>query len=538
MDLRLQLSRGPEGPNVEHRPPRSDLEDPQANTLGEGAGGGSVGPTRLTKTRYIRGLDNPREMWYEAHGELSPDLGARWRMEQGKLVGELAREQFPEGRFVGGSPSEEELCSGEPLFEVRVAAGDKTARADILHPAPSEASSSEPSSEKIPSGERPGAWALTEVKSSKLSGSSEKEAKRDVAFQVLVFEEAGLPVERAEILHLNPDYVRGGEEPLFARTPLGDDREKYVQEAREEAPRLAKTLRQPNPPDFWPSRNCNSCDCPEPCQELPEQSIFTLPRLYGCLDQLLEEGRITLEEIEGAGCLKEEHRRHIEAVRRGEPYVNEEAIRNALGELEYPIHFFDFETIDYAIPKFEGSGPWQKIPFQYSLHVLDEGGGTPTHLEYLHEGRGDPRPELTKHLLQHVEESGSIVVWSQWFEEKRLKELQEALPRYESGLQGVIDRLWDQAEIFRNWHYIDPRQKGSWSLKNVYPTFERDRTYAELGVQEGTEATVKYFQMISSGTSASEAEEIGQDLLAYCGLDTYAMVVIHRELRSLVENSP
>ena len=52
------------------------------------------------------------------------------------------------------------------------------------------------------------------------------------------------------------------------------------------------------------------------------------------------------------------------------------------------------------------------------------------------------------------------------------------------------------------------------------------------------EAVVQYSRMISPETSDSEAREIEEDLLAYCERDTWAMVVIHRELSDLVGREP
>jgi hypothetical protein len=68
--------------------------------------------------------ENEREMWFETCGRLSPDIGDRWRMEQGNLVAKLAREEFPDGTFVGGPPSESQLQSTRPLFEVRFSLED------------------------------------------------------------------------------------------------------------------------------------------------------------------------------------------------------------------------------------------------------------------------------------------------------------------------------------------------------------------------------------------------------------------------------
>ncbi len=107
---------------------------------------------------------------------------------------------------------------------------------------------------------------------------------------------------------------------------------------------------------------------------LPEHSVLTLPRLYhGHLDEIIEEGRWTLEELQGHSRLKPKHENYIQAARTGEPYIDTSEARGALSELEYPLYVLDFEAIDYALPPFEGTSPWKKIPFQYSLHVVKEG---------------------------------------------------------------------------------------------------------------------------------------------------------------------
>lgn len=516
----LSLRLGPDGQTIRHATSRSDSgtnrpedeepPEPDANRK-----------TYLSKSRYLTGRENPREMWFEARGDSSPEIGDRWRMEQGKLVGELARQRFPDGVFVGGSPSNEQLQAGKPLFEARFTcdggAGKMSVRVDILRPCAGDG------------------WGLTEVKSSTLRRSSSVEdAKRDVAFQVWVLEKAGLNVQCAEIMHLNPGYVQGKGGDLFERTLLGEDRGKLVSEVKSEAPGLAETLRQPEPPNLWPSRACNTCDCPEPCRKLPEQSIFTLPRLYwGHMDEMLQEGLVTLNEVEGHSHLKEKHARYIEAVKDGKPRVDRTAIREALREVEYPIHFLDFEAIDYALPQFEGTQPWQKIPFQYSLHVLEEGGNL-THSEYLHDGKDDPRPPLAEQLLSNTQERGSVVVYNASFERKLLKGLVEALPYREQEVQSLIGRLWDQAQIFKNWHFAHPAQKGSWSLKKVLPVFDSSLEYDDLGVQEGMEAAVTYSAMVDPATPDAEAEKLREGLLDYCERDTYAMVVIHEELAGLV----
>jgi len=125
--LQVELSRGEY--SLQHSADDTTLSGNRTST-GRAAGRNGVGPSTLTKSRYLTGLDNPREMWFEAHGSSSPDLGEQWRLRQGQLVGKLARHQFPEGTFVGGPLQEENLRPEEPLFEVTVQAGSMLARMD------------------------------------------------------------------------------------------------------------------------------------------------------------------------------------------------------------------------------------------------------------------------------------------------------------------------------------------------------------------------------------------------------------------------
>jgi len=528
-DVRLALREiGPEGYKVRHTGVSvagEGANSSDASSSSDGLRREPLGPDQLTKSRYMTGVtESKREMWFEARGRIAPGIGDRWRMEQGNLVAELAREEFPDGTFVGGPPSEPQLRPTRPLFEVRFSVKDMTVRVDVLRPASS------------------GGWVLTEVKSSTLSRrSSKKKAKQDVAFQAYVLSEAGLPLEGAKVMHLNPEYVHPDDGELFTRTDLTGELDEQIQEARENAPEFMSVLSRDEPPNLWPSRACNTCDCPETCHDLPEHSVLTLPRYYyqGHLDELIEERRWTLEELAGHPNLKPRHENYIQAARSGEPYVDTAEVKSALGELGYPLYFLDFEAIDYALPPFEGSSPWEKIPFQYSLHVIKEGQPLGreevAHEEFLWTGEGDPRRPLAERLVQDIGPEGSIVVYNATFEKGILEDLEEAFPQWEDRFRDFIDRLWDQGEIFQEGHYIHPSQKGSWSLKTVLPAFDPDLEYDDLGVQEGMVAVVEYSRMISPETSDSEVREIERGLLAYCEQDTWAMVVIHKQLSGEVE---
>ena len=73
--------------------------------------------------------------------------------------------------------------------------------------------------------------------------------------------------------------------------------------------------------------------------------------------------------------------------------------------------------------------------------------------------------------------------------------------------------------------YYHPSQHGSWSIKKVLPAVAPDLRYDALeGVQDGGMAMTAFLEAISPVTSVARKAQINQQLLDYCGLDTYAMV--------------
>ena len=65
----------------------------------------------------------------------------------------------------------------------------------------------------------------------------------------------------------------------------------------------------------------------------------------------------------------------IDASRKHDVHYDHRAIKEFVDSLWYPLYFLDFETFTQAIPPYDGTWPFQKIPFQYSLHHMDQKDG-------------------------------------------------------------------------------------------------------------------------------------------------------------------
>ena len=219
----------------------------------------------------------------------------------------------------------------------------------------------------------------------------------------------------------------------------------------------------------------------------------------------------------------------------GEPHVDEQKIGEFLGVLAYPLYLLDFETIDSAIPLYDGTSPYQKIPFQFSLHVFESPGSDPTHISFLIDNAADPRPTLLRKLRESLGDVGDILVFNDVFERGRLAECADVFQEHEAWIEGnVLPRIKDLLPIFRNFDYYHPKQKGSASLKDVLPALS-NLSYDGMEIYDGVQAGIEFRRItFDSDVSDEDKLRVREALLEYCKQDTFAEVVILERLRELV----
>jgi hypothetical protein len=185
----------------------------------------------------------------------------------------------------------------------------------------------------------------------------------------------------------------------------------------------------------------------------------------------------------------------------------------------------DFETIQFAVPQYDESRPYQQIPFQYSLHVQQTKDGPVEHYEFLGTPPADPRPEFIQSLLARIGENGSIIVWNQAFENTRLREIARDFPEYAARIDCLLARVADLMVPFRRKHLYTPDMNDSYSLKAVLPALVKDLSYSDLEIQEGGTACIIYESLYQD----NDPEQVmlkRENLLAYCKMDTLSLVRI------------
>jgi predicted RecB family nuclease len=478
---------------------------------------------RLSKSKYLSGLQCPKRLYLEIHArELASefDEGTQAVLDAGTRVGTLARERYPGGVLVEVEhfKVEEGLARtaalltdpGVPaLYEGFIAFDDVLVRPDILLRTP---------------GNR---WRLIEVKS---TSRVKNEHLDDLAIQAHVLTGAGLAVAATCLLHINTDYLYPGGPldlgQLFQEEDLTGEVAKRQGEIPARLTEVRQILAASTPPAISPDDHCFApYECPfwAHCTEgKSDRWIYYLPGSRRVYQDLVALGVQTIEEIPAGYPLQLIQQRVKDNVEWIGP-----GLRAALETVEYPVHHLDFETIGSAIPLYPNTRPYQPVPFQWSNHI-EMANGALRHEAYLCPDARDPREELVVALLRSVGQQGSICTYT-GYERTVLNGLAEALSPLRRGLDRLGDRLRDLHPIVKA-HYYHPAFAGSYSIKAVLPAVAPDLAYDDLEIREGTVASVQFFRMVFENVDPAEKARIRTALLEYCERDTLAMVALRKAL--------
>jgi hypothetical protein len=486
-------------------------------------------PTIISKSKYMLGLQCPKLLWHAVRKPESipaPDKSEQARFDQGHEVGRLAQLLWPGGQAIAWEMDFKEKIAAtraampqrKPIYEATFAENQVYAQVDILSPA------------------HGGAWNIYEVKS---STSVKPQYLPDVAFQKYVCESAGIRIGRCFLVHINTDYVRKGSvdpEGLFNKEEVTRHIKEASSQIKANLKAMQKILAQNACPEVKIGPQCsNPYECPlrDLCWGfIPETSVFDLYRGGAKSFALLKRGIFRLRDIPAGMALTEAQAIQVQCAKTSKPHIQAGTIRRFLGTLSYPLQFLDFETFNPTIPLYDGVRPYQQIPFQYSLHVVDRAGAKPLHYEWLAEGRQDPRPGLLAHLKHDLRDKGSIVAFNMVFEKSRLTEMAKAFPENKAWIHDALERIVDLITPFRQLGYYHPDQHGSMSLKDVLPALT-GRGYDELAISDGGMASQEFLRMAFTDISKKEQQSIRRNLEQYCGLDTENMIHIIKALAFL-----
>jgi hypothetical protein len=485
----------------------------------------------LSKSKLLSYRQCPKRLWLEVNNpELRVDSSATTAsFAVGNQVGEIARAVYdPAGTGALINPQEEGfdaafersqtlLKSSAPIFEAGFKAEGALAFADVLLPAKKGA-------RKM--------WRMVEVKS---STSVKDYHQDDAAIQAFVAQAAGVPLQAIALAHIDNEWVYPGKQNyqgLLKENDLSDAVMGRGAEVQDWIAGAQKVLAKRKPPNQATGKQCAQpyeCGFLAHCRSEEPQAEFPVAWLPGRLNKTLVEATarpymVDMRDISDE-LLTELQRKVKQATLTNKVFFDKRATKKALAGSKLPAYFMDFETIQFAVPIWKGTRPYQFIPFQFSVHRLDAKGQLRQHA-FLDVNGKDPSKAFAQALIDACGKRGPIFVYNAAFEVTRMKELALRFKVLAEPLHALIARVVDLLPIARE-HFYHPSQEGSWSIKAVLPALCPELNYAELsGVQNGGLAMEAFREALQPETSADRRAEIKEQLLAYCALDTYAMVKI------------
>ena len=503
---------------------------------------------RLSKSRYTAFCQCPKNLWLKVYKpeEATIDAGVEARFEQGNVVGDLAMGLF--GDFVEVTTKNEDdslnlaamvektkqemECGTENICEASFALDGHYCAVDILR-------------------KNGDGWDIYEVKSSSFPEFDGQDAKLekyapDIAYQKWVLTQCGVKVKGTYLVCLNSDYVRWGAldlQKLFAIIDMKELVENEYLKVPSNATRAIKIINSETEPDLDLSEHCAKpykCAFLDYCKRqhgIPEDkpTVFDLYRMsFKKALNYYHNGKILFEDLSSVK-LNDKQQMQIEATQTGREFINPEGIRKFLEKLTYPLYFLDFETMQDAVPQYDGAKVYGQITFQYSLHIKESATSPYEHREFLAPSDGkDPRRPLAEQLCKDIPKNVCTLAYNKMFETGRIKELAALYPDLSDHMLNIAGHIVDLIDPFHAGDYYVPAMGGSFSIKSVLPALFPDEpslNYHNLDerCQNGGDA-MTIFPRIKDMEPA-EAATSREALLRYCELDTWAMVKVWQKLK-------
>lgn len=482
----------------------------------------------LTKTNFIKYLSDPIELWLflKYPGLIPTTAGDEKSMREGEEVDNLARNLFPNGFEVMGynesgfENTKKAIAKGiyTVLYQPTAMADNCAARADMLV-----------RSEGQEGWDLYEVKAITEVKSEHIT---------DVTFQKRCFDRSGIPINNVFIVYINNQYTRNGEldlETFFVREDVTEKVTELLPVLDVEIPQAQevfgwgdeltteqilqqKLLKKNKSLGYWLS----SLD-----KRTLDRVLADVPSFF--IKDLLEKQFITPEHLSKKLLVKSAYQPI--AVQ-----IDKAGIKKHLASFEYPLYYYDYETYNPAVPPFDGVKPYQQIPFQVSVYVLEAPGATPKTFDFLAPTFKNPVPDLLEALQNAIGPTGTTIAWWDSFEKSRNKEMAAMYPKYADFLLGINERSYDLMMIFKQNLYMHPAFKGSNSLKAVMPVLVPGLSYKDLAIQKGDVASASWRIVTDPGLSRKKRDQLYRDMIDYCRLDVYGMVKIVDHLVEVISH--
>ena len=487
----------------------------------------------LSKSRYISGQQCYKLLWFKSIRKSPPeklDEGAQDRLKAGEDVGNLAKELFPGGteiEYLRNNPEKMvedtnlAIKKGKPIYEATFVIDNNLIRADLMNMTKN-------------------GWDMYEVKSSSKVKPYHIE---DASFQWYTLSKIeGLKINNVYVVTINSQYIKDGDIDvwkLFDINNITSEVTDHLSIVPIEINKMQAIIESNSEIDIPIGPHCSkphSCQYKKLCWEgIKDNSVLNLYRMRSKKKfDLFNNGCKTFDDIPEDIKLSDIQQKQITSYLNKDSFIDKKRVKEFIGTIEYPISYFDFETFQDAVPRFDNQRPYMQMPFQFSLHIQNKPFGELEHFEWITDHKNDPRKEIAEKMLEWLPQKGTIIAYNQSFEMNCIKELARYNVKLSDQLLALNERFTDLIIPFRQGSYYHPKFKGSFSIKKVLPALcpnDSSLNYDSLNIKNGGEASLAYKKF--NELLDEEIETFRDDLFAYCELDTLAMVRILDHLKQI-----
>ena len=484
----------------------------------------------LSKSKYCNGVQCKKILWLDKNKpEVKEDISRESVNDNGNKVHEIAKDLFGEhvnieyndDLKVMISDTQKELSKNNIVItEASFIYNNNFASIDILKKTKND-------------------YEIYEVKS---STKLKDVFIDDISYQYYILNNLNLNVVKCYVVYINNKYVRKGNldlNKLFIKQDVTDKVLEKQKEVESNIKDINKFMENKKEPLDMIGENCfNPYDCPyfNYCtKHLPEKNVFTVSGMQLKTKlKFYNKGIYTYKELLNED-ISESAKKVIDyEINPKEDFIDKEKIIEFLNTLSSPLYFLDFETYNAPIPEFDGVKPYDRIPFQYSLHYIEN--GKLYHKEFLGISGKDPREDLAKSLINDIPKNVCTLAYNMGFEKSVIEDLANTYPDLGEDLMNIHDNIKDLMVPFQSKDYYTNAMKGSYSIKYVLPALfpnDPELNYKNLDlVHNGTEAMDSFANL--TDMPKDKQDKYRKALLEYCKLDTYAMVKIYYKLLEVV----
>jgi hypothetical protein len=321
----------------------------------------------LSKSTFIRGVQCLKSLYlYKKRYFLRDPLSAEQQavFSRGTNVGILAHQLFPGGKdATPPSPSlysrsvamtSDWIANGvKVIYEAAFQFEKVLVAIDILVLTPE-------------------GWVGIEVKSSRAISET---YMLDAALQYYVITGSGLKLADMRIMHINPEYVREGElvpEKLFTIQSVLEQVLQKQDYISDQILREKEIIELNHSPDIPIGLHCHkpyTCDFVGHCwKNYYRPAIFELDTFLPEQQQsLFNQGYHSIAELADAPGLNADQKMQISIHLSGEMFLNKEALSEYIKLSDKPLAFLKVLYCKPAVPLFNGTRPYQVLPFAYAL---------------------------------------------------------------------------------------------------------------------------------------------------------------------------